>query len=136
MLILFIVIVFLNILYFKKSFNHRDNKDIIMFFSFNFFSLVCIILYTVFSICNSYVIKSYLFNLWYFLITLLLVFLIFIVRIILIIFKKRSSYVMKRKLEKKEKIKAIFLPFLVLLLLFIIFFIIEIGLGYFKTKEK
>ena len=38
MLILFIVIVFLNILYFKKSFNNRDNKDIIMFFSLNFFS--------------------------------------------------------------------------------------------------
>ena len=114
MLILFIVIVFLNILYFKKSFNNRDNKDIIMFFSLNFFSLVCIILYTVLSIFNSYVIKSYLFNLWYFLITLLLVFLIFIVRIILIIFKKRSSYVMKRKLEKKEKIKAIFLQFIVL----------------------
>lgn len=136
MLILFIVIVFLNILYFKKSFNHRDNKDIIMFFSFNFFSLVCIILYTFLSVYNSYVIKSYLFNLWYFLITLLLVFLIFIVRIILIIFKKRSSYVMKRKLEKKEKIKAIFLPFLVLLLLFVIFFIIDIGFSYFKTKEK
>ena len=43
---------------------------------------------------------------------------------------------MKRKLEKKEKIKAIFLPFLVLLLLFVIFFIIDIGLGYFETKEK
>lgn len=132
MLILFLIMIFLNILYFKKSFNHRDNKDIIMFFSFNFFSLICIILYTVLSISNSYVIKSYLINL----IALLLIFLIFIVRIVIIIFKKGSFYVMKKKLETKEKIKAIFLPFLVLLLLFIIFFVIDFGLGYFKTKEK
>ena len=132
MLILFLIMIFLNILYFKKSFNNRDNKDIIMFFSFNFFSLICIILYTVLSIYNSYVIKSYLFNL----IALLLIFLIFIVRIVMIIFKKGSFYVMKRKLETKEKIKAIFLPFLVLLLLFIIFFVIDFSLGYFKTKDK